>query len=100
MVHCVSPFMRKVRTAAGATAVQVSRSLPRTSAPPDPGAHRLHESLAERANTLIKRITHNPRAITTITVVAPVILTPLMKGNLMKNLGADSAVRLAPLVWL
>ena len=100
MVHCVSPFMRKVRTASGATAVQVSRSLPRTPAPPDPGAHRLHESLAERANTLIKRITHNPRAVTTITAVAPVILTPLMKGNLMKNLGADSAVRLAPLVWL
>ena len=100
MVHCVSPFMRKVRTASGATAVQVSRSLPRTPAPPpDPGAHRLHESLAERANTLIRRITHDPRAITTITAVAPVILTPT-KGNLMKNLGADSTVRLAPLVWL
>ena len=96
--------MRKVRTASGATAVQVSRSLPRTPAPPppDPGAHRLHESLAERANTLIRRITHDPRAITTITTitaVAPVILTPT-KGNLMKNLGADSTVRLAPLVWL
>ena len=64
-------------------------------------AHRLHESLAERANTLIKRITRNPRAITTITAVAPVILTPpLTKGKLMKNLGADSAVRLAHLVWL
>ena len=55
---------------------------------------------AERANTLIKRITRNPRAITTITAVAPVILTPLTKGKLMKNLGAESAVRLARLVWL
>jgi len=94
--------MRKVRTASGATVVQVSRSLTRTPAPPPPiqVAHRLHESLAERANTLIKRITRNPRAITTITAVAPVILTRLTKGKLMKNLGADSAVRLAHLVWL
>jgi len=53
---------------------------------------------AERANTLIKVITHSPRAIT-ITAIAWVILT-LHKRKLVKNLGAESAVRLARLVWL
>ncbi|BDH78291.1 hypothetical protein ATCC27039_24170 [Actinomyces naeslundii] len=51
---------------------------------------------AERANTLIKVITHSPRAITAI---AWVILT-LHKRKLVKNLGTESAVRLARLVWL
>ncbi|WP_448751826.1 hypothetical protein [Actinomyces naeslundii] len=53
---------------------------------------------AERANTLIKVITHSPRAIT-ITAIAWVILT-LHKRKLVKNLGTESAVRLARLVWL
>lgn len=57
----------------------------------------------KRANTLIKRIKmlkriiHNPRAI--IITISSVILT-LHKGKLVKNLGTDSVVRLAHLVWL
>jgi len=59
---------------------------------------RLHECLRRAGQHPNKVITHSPRAIT-ITAIAWVILT-LHKRKLVKNLGAESAVRLARLVWL